>query len=59
MLFRVRCTALHLTGEVFLVRAESAEQAREEVRARTTYYAEEAEPVEFDADGICCVYDGR
>jgi hypothetical protein len=58
MLFRVRCTALHLTGEVFLVRAESADAAREKVRARTTYHAEEAEPVEFDEDGVLRVYDG-
>jgi hypothetical protein len=56
MLFRVRCSALGETGEVFLVRAESAEQAREEVLSRTTYYAEEAEPVEFDEDGVFCVY---
>lgn len=58
MLFRVQCSALSAAGEVFLVRAESAEEAREKVRARTTYNAEEAEPVEFDEDGVLRVYDG-
>ena len=58
MLFRVQCSALGTLCEVFIVRAESAEAAREKVRARTTYNVEEAEPVEFDADGVLRVYDG-